>query len=146
MKITPNSQVTTELKITSEKGDVFVDTSVNKQPVVYQSGQGQMIPAVEAKLMDMAEGETFSFTLEADDAFGQRQEGANKEVPKTVFENPDQLQEGMPVTAVSNDQAVFVTVVKINEETVELDLNHPLAGQRVTVEGTIVKVEDQPAH
>ncbi len=120
-------------------GSVF-DSSLQREPLQFKLGNGQVIPGFEEAVLGMQVGETKTVTIKADQAYGQKRAELiitleKEKIPAEL--NPqigDQLQMKQPDGA-----AVIVTVISINEKTITLDANHNLAGKDLTFELTLVE-------
>jgi len=127
-----------------------IESTEGKQPLVFLSGKGQMLPDFEANVAHLNVGDTFSFGIAFDKAYGPRSEEAVIELPHDMFMHEGKL---VPEVAVGNvlpleDQNGHVNpakVLSINENTVTVDVNHPLAGQDLHFTGNIVEVREATA-
>jgi FKBP-type peptidyl-prolyl cis-trans isomerase SlyD len=117
-------------------------------PLKFYFGSGQMLPAFEAALLGLAEGSSFSFTLEAADAYGQIDSNLIREIPFSempeseqfpdrVYESGDRLVFNMGRT---NEQ--LATVTEVLEASVLVDFNHALAGKDLHFSGQVLYVRE----
>jgi FKBP-type peptidyl-prolyl cis-trans isomerase 2 len=106
-----------------------IDSNVGGEPMVFHSGAGEMLPALEEALLKMAADETASITLTEDQAYGPITELAFKEFPLDMI--PEEARQiGRKVISHTPDGSeTMVDVVDIKGDKVVLDFNHPLAGQ-----------------
>jgi peptidylprolyl isomerase len=124
---------------TLSDGSVF-DSSLEREPLQFKLGNGQVIPGFEQAVLSMNVGETKTVTIPADQAYGQRRDELVLVVEKEKLPadlNPktgDKLQMRQP-----NGSPVIVVVTDINEKTITLDANHALAGKDLTFELTLVE-------
>ncbi len=89
----------------------------------------------------MEVGETKTSRIDADEAYGPRREDLLLDVPREQIPSEIDLQVGQQLTLQQpNGQAVPVTVAEFSDETVTLDANHPLAGEALTFELTLVEI------
>jgi FKBP-type peptidyl-prolyl cis-trans isomerase 2 len=111
-------------------GTIF-DSSLTegREPLVSVLGQGQLIPGFENGLVDMVVGETKTIEIEPENAYGQRIEQLISEVSKSQV--PEGVGVGETLQGMSPQGPIMVKVVEINESTVLLDANHPLAGEKL---------------
>lgn len=115
------------------------DSSTNRGPVEITIGGGQVIPGFEDALVGMAEGEVKTITLEPDDAYGPRDNGLIHIVERTrIPANIDLNVETMVQASEPGGGTVQLRIVEFDDETVTLDANHPLAGEALTFEVTLV--------
>ncbi len=145
MTETKKNVITVDYKLFKDTKDgEMIETTEGKEPLVFMSGVGQMIPDFEKNVAELNVGDTFSFPVKAENAYGLRNEEAIVELPKDMF-----MQDGKLVAEVAvgnilplQDQSGNVhpaKVVSINDETITMDVNHPLAGQDLYFTGTVVE-------
>jgi len=125
-----------------ENGDLcFKNEEENYIEIVV--GEGKFFPVVENELKDMNEGETKTILLEPKDAFGPYINDLVLEVPKDVFRSDVELDVGSRVKIdAPSGKTYYGTVTKLTEETLTLDLNHPLAGKKIMITITINSIEE----
>ena len=123
-----------------DKTGNVLDSSQKGEPMAVLTGHNQIIPGLEAELLQMKEGETKNVLVESENAYGPRQENLTQEVPRS--ELPQDISKGQMFSVSTDDSGEpthLVTVVDFDDEKVTLDANHPLAGQdlafEVSVEG-----------
>lgn len=115
------------------------------QPLTYLHGNNAIIPGLEKALTGKAVGDRFTITIAPQDAYGEyHQEGVNT-VPREQFKGVEDIQPGMQFEANANGQAMLVTVTKVEENSVTIDANHPLAGQTLTFDIHVVEVRSATA-
>ena len=107
-------------------------------------GFGLVLPALEAGIEGWPEGAKRTLTLKAEDAFGERDPKAVLEVLRDEF--PDDVTEGDVFDAEEDDSAeapggmVLLRVLEVTPDSVILDRNHPLAGQKVRFDVEVLEV------
>lgn len=113
-----------------EDGTIF-DSSLNegREPLTSTLGQGQLIPGFEQGLIDMLVGETKTIEIEPENAYGEYV----AEMITTVAKNqvPETIQVGETLQGNTPNGPIIVKVLEVNEDTVTLDANHPLAGKKL---------------
>ena len=124
-----------------EDGSIF-DSSLNegREPLEVTVGQGQLIKGLEDGLFDMSEGETKTVEIEPSEAYGEINIELINSVPRANV--PEGVQEGEMLQGEGPMGAVNVKVVEVNEETVVLDANHPLAGKKLIFELEVVSISE----
>ena len=129
-KIDLNSSVTVNYTGKLEDGTVF-DTSLTegREPLSVTLGQGALIPGFENSLIGMGVGESKTIEINPEDAYGQINEEAFVDVPKDKV--PENVEVGMMLQTFGPAGVSVVKVLEINEETVKIDANHPLAGKKL---------------
>jgi len=126
MPIEENQNVTLnyELKLNDE----IIDTNMDKEPIEFVYGSGQLINGLELGIKDMKEGETKIIKVSPKDAYGEYDEELSELVDISEFEGID-LQIGMVLEAENEKKEVLrATVTDVTKEHVTVDYNHPLAG------------------
>ncbi|MEK9499867.1 FKBP-type peptidyl-prolyl cis-trans isomerase [Gaopeijia maritima] len=133
---------TVHIHYTGRLGDGTVfDSSRDRDPLSFTLGQGQVIPGFEAAVAGMETGESKTTEIPSGEAYGPRRPEMEMSVPRTQLPegmNPEvgqQLQMQTP-----DGQAVPVRVTGTSDEAIDLDANHPLAGQDLIFDIELVKV------
>ncbi len=128
---------------TLDDGTKF-DSSLDRgEPIEFTCMAGQMIPGFDAAVNDMAVGETKTVRIPAKDAYGEYSEEMIQKVP--VSQVPG--VEKMPLNQTfylqgPGGQPIPTRVTEIVEGVATFDMNHELAGQALTFEITLVRVDD----
>ena len=121
-------------------GSVF-DSSVGREPFEFTIGQGMVIPGFENGVMGMAEGESRTLNIPAEEAYGLHREDLLAVVERSQMPANIDLKIGMALQARAPDGgATSVIVRSINVEKVTLDFNHPLAGKDLIFELNLIKI------
>lgn len=120
-------------------GNVF-DSSRTRDPLEFEVGKGMIIPGLEEAIEGMEVGEKKDVFLEADQAYGQRDENLIVDVPKDKLPEGLEPEKGMPLR-VKNSQGrdMQVIVADVAEDSVKIDANHPLAGRDLDFEIEIME-------
>ena len=126
-----------------DDGAVF-DSSQGGTPLAFTIGDGQVIPGFESAIVGMAVGETQTVRIACADAYGERQSDGVMDVPRDEFPDDMPLEIGSSVQGQQEDgEVVTFTIVAATDDAVTLDANHPLAGQDLTFELTLVSIAGQ---
>ncbi|NBU82975.1 MAG: peptidylprolyl isomerase [Flavobacteriaceae bacterium] len=138
-KVETNSSVKVNYTGRLEDGTIF-DSSIveGREPLDVQLGQGQLISGFEKGLIGMAEGEKKTIEIESPEAYGDPNEEFINEIPKANV--PEGVQVGETLQGMGPMGPVNVKVVAVNEETVTLDANHPLAGKKLIFDLEVVSI------
>jgi peptidylprolyl isomerase len=125
---------------TLEDGTVF-DTSLGREPIEFTLGAGEMIPGFEEAVLGMEIGETKTFTIPPEEAYGPRYDELIMEVPLSDLPEGLDPEVGQQLQSTRSDgQMIIVTVVEISETSITVDANHPLAGKDLTFEIELVSI------
>lgn len=148
---TQNKYIAVSYKLyTSAPGEEpeLVEETAEGEPFIFISALGMTLDAFEAQISPLAEGDSFDFTLSPDDAYGDYDEAGRQSLPKNVFEINGKIDsrfifEGAVVPLAGADGARFNgTITEIGEETITVDLNHPLAGKSLNFKGSVLATRE----
>lgn len=145
MKVAAGKHVHIQYTLKNDAGEVL-DSSEGRGALGFTAGAGEIIPGLEAALMGKEEGDHVEVTIAAKDAYGERVAEAVQEVPKAQFAGIPDLQVGMPLQAQTPEGVLTVFVAAINDNTVVIDGNHPLAGETLHFSVDIEVVHDAHDH
>jgi FKBP-type peptidyl-prolyl cis-trans isomerase SlyD len=141
MQIATHKVVSIDYTLTDKEGSVL-DSSEGRGPLTYIHGIGQLISGLEASLEGKSAGDALKVEVAPADGYGEWDPEKIAEVPRDQFTGIDDLKVGMQFSAHGEAGEQIVTVSKIEEDTVTVDANHPLAGQALTFDVKIVGVRD----
>ena len=139
--------VTYDLRTDGFEGQI-VESATEENPLKFIFGIGMMLPAFEAQLEGLEQGDTFQFKLSADDAYGQPNPENILDIPIQAFDvdgkrQNDLLQVGNVIPMQDNEGNQFYGEIKeIGEDTVKMDFNHPMAGKDLYFIGKVIEVRD----
>lgn len=149
MKVAENTVVLIDYTLTDNDGDV-IDTSEGAGPLAYLHGAGNIIEGLEEALLGKQAGDEVKASIEPAKAYGERHDEMKQDVPKELFGGVENIEVGMQFQSETDQGPVMVTVVAIEEDTVTVDGNHPLAGVHLNFDVTIREVreasEEELAH
>ena len=141
MAVQSGSTVSVHYKGTLKSGEVF-DSSEGRQPLEFTVGSGQVINGFDKAVLDMNPGETKTVDIKVDDAYGERSSEALISIPRTEFPDDITPEVGQELQMSDDQGHVFpVVIAEVADDHVVLDANHPLAGQDLTFEITLVSVQ-----
>lgn len=122
-------------------GTVF-DSSEGRDPLEFTLGAGMVVPGFEKAVLGMVEGEKSTNTIVAAEAYGDHKSELMADVPKDRFPDDLEYEVGTRLQVQSQDgRATAVVVAEINDDSVKLDGNHPLAGKDLTFEIELVEIK-----
>ena len=124
-----------------ENGEVFAD-SKDGEPLEFILGSGEVIPGLESGIIGMKAGETKTISVPPEEAYGPRHEELVIDVKKSEFPENLTLAIGQQLQIRQSDgDPLRVTVADIDEDTITLDANHPLADCTLTFTILLVAVK-----
>ena len=126
-------------KGTLDDGTVF-DSSEGRDPIEFEMGAGTVIPGFENAVGEMEVDETKSVTIPSAEAYGDVNEDMIGMVPRASLPEDITPEVGLVLSMQSPDGEMPVRIVDMDDENLTLDANHPLAGQDLTFELTLVEI------
>ena len=143
-KVENNMYVSVHYKGTLSNGEIF-DSSEGQMPLEILMGSGQLIKGFEDSLMGMALNEKKTFTLAPEDAYGLRDENQVHKFPRSEVPPDVNPEVGQLIGLQTPDgRQMPARISRIDNKNIELDLNHPLAGQALTFDIEVVGISDIP--
>ncbi|MEJ7577769.1 MAG: peptidylprolyl isomerase [Pyrinomonadaceae bacterium] len=121
-----------------EDGEIF-DSSDDGEPLQFQVGEGEVIKGFDDGVRGMQIGERKTLEIEAEDAYGERVEALVQQVPRGGINLDVEPQAGMQLTLQLPDgNEIPVAITEVTHDQVTLDANHPLAGQKLIFDVTLI--------
>lgn len=141
MKVADKTVVVIDYTLKDNEGSV-IDSSEGAGPLAYLHGAGNIIQGLEEALLGKEAGDEVQASIEPAKAYGDRHEQLKQEVPRELFSGVDDIQVGMQFQSETEQGPVLVTVVDIQDDTVTVDGNHPLAGVHLNFDVTVREVRE----
>lgn len=114
---------------TLDDGNVF-DSSREREPLEFTIGSGQLIKGFEDTVLGMTTGDVRTVKISAADAYGDRKNELLITIDRKQFPDHISPAEGLQLDLKSPDGSVLnAMITTVEEESVTLDANHPLAGK-----------------
>ena len=118
------------------------DSSQGRQPLEFEVGSGMVIKGFDDGVTGMTVGDKKTISIPPEEAYGPRQEEMVIEFPIINFPPDIKPEVGMTLQMHSeNGQELPVVITAINEESITLDANHPLAGQELVFDLELVDIK-----
>lgn len=119
-----------------------IESSARREPLAALIGYGNIIPGLESALIGHQAGARIEVEVPPDQAYGERDPRLAQRVPKKYFADAARLKPGDRATLQTQQGPRRVTVQKVGLSVVDVDLNHPLAGQRLRFVVDVLDVRD----
>jgi|TARA_R110000851_G_scaffold144908_6_gene284208 peptidylprolyl isomerase len=139
MKVTTGHNVKVHYKGTLVDGTEFDNSRVRGETLDFEIGSGRMISGFNNAVSGMSVGQTKTFTLTPEDAYGQRNPNAFQPVPRTAFGPDFEFLVGETIQGNGPAGPFLAKIQELQEENVILDMNHPLAGEELTFEVELIE-------
>ena len=133
--------VVVSLDYTLTVDNEVVDTSEDSEPIVFLQGHGNIIPGLEQALYGLAVGDQKEVVVQPADGYGELDPEAFADVPRKEF--PPQIPMEVGIELQMRDKSGDILDARIDavdEDTVRLDFNHPLAGKQLNFSVTVVSL------
>ena len=117
------------------------DSSVGKEPLEFTIGLGQVIKGLEAHVAGMQPGQKDTVTIPCADAYGPHRAEAIQTLDRAKVPTGIDLRPGTQLQARTSDGGMLpITVVEVDDNSVKVDANHPLAGQDLVFDVELVEI------
>ncbi len=133
------------LYIDGDNGKELVEEATAEQPFYFISGFGFALDAFEEQVKGLEKGQEFNFSLTKDQAYGDYEMEQVLDLDREMFSiNGHFDHEHIYADAVvplqnEEGQRFYGRVLEVGEEKVKMDLNHPLAGETLYFEGSVLE-------
>jgi len=151
METTSNKYITVAYELytfNDENKPELVEKVPVEHPFQFISGMDVTLDSFESKILELNEGDTFDFTLTGDEAYGSYELERVIELGKEVFSvdghfDKERVYAGAVLPLINEDGNRFDGLVKeVKDNTVVVDLNHPLAGLSLHFKGKVVTMRE----
>jgi FKBP-type peptidyl-prolyl cis-trans isomerase SlyD len=145
--------IVVSLDYTLSVDNEVIDTSDGAEPIQFLQGHGNIIPGLEQALYGLAKGDRKEVVVSAADGYGELDPEAYADVPREEFPPQIPMEVGIELQLKDKSGEILdARIDAVNEETVRLDFNHPLAGKQLNFSVQVVdlrhpsKVELEHGH
>ena len=143
--VQPGSFLTLHYRLAGPAGDII--NTFDDKPATLSLGTGELSPAMESRLIGLAEGARQTFEIPPGEAFGERNPEMQQWVARRLLDelgDPDEqyaVGDVVQFPTPDGQHKYAGSVQQVREDgAVLFDFNHPLAGQRVTFEVHVIGV------
>ena len=126
---------------TLEDGTQF-DSSSGREPLAFELGSGQVIPGFEKAVEGMSVGDNKTVNIPAEEAYGPHNQQMVQDVPRSALPEDLTPEIGMGLQAQGPDgQVANLVVTAVEEDSITVDGNHPLAGKALNFDIELVSID-----
>jgi FKBP-type peptidyl-prolyl cis-trans isomerase SlpA len=137
-----NSRVTLYYRL-GLTDDHLLEENFDAEPMTVTLGRGEMAEGLELALIGLSAGEEQTIDIGPDLAFGFVDETLFRALPRAQFDPDLELEPGLIIEFANEDGDTLPgTILGFDDHQVQVDLNHPLAGQTVRYSVKIVAVDN----
>jgi len=144
MKISKNSVVVMHYAVSDSEG-TLIDSSYDDKPMAIIQGTGYLIPGLEDALEGHKADDKFEVAVSCEQAYGPRHDEYVQTVPKEALAGVEDLAVGTQLRATTDDGEQTVIVIDVQDDTITVDGNHPLAGIDLNFDVEILEVREATA-
>jgi FKBP-type peptidyl-prolyl cis-trans isomerase SlyD len=136
-----------ELRVNAKDGQL-VEKVENDRPLEFIYGTGNMLKDFESNLTGLKVGDSFDFSINAENAYGPVNNDMIVDLPKDIFKIDGKIDENLlvlnKVVPMRDQQGNHLNgkIIEILDELVKMDFNHPLAGDDLYFTGEILNVRE----
>ncbi len=144
MSIAENKVVTLHYTLTDDE-DTVIDKS-DDGSFLYLHGASNIIPGLENALTGKVSGDKLKVTVSPEDGYGERDNTRQESVSREMFPTDAEIEAGMQFHAEGPEgEMMTVTVTGVEDDTVTIDGNHPLAGVQLNFDVKVIDIRDASA-
>lgn len=141
MSVKDNKVVAIHYTLTLDDGTI-VDTTTGNGPLEFIFGTGLVIKGLEKALFEKNVGDSFKVSVNPEEAYGFERMENIKTIEKSHFEDPDSIKIG---TQFQVESGAIAVVTNVTNDSVSLNLNHPLAGKILHFDISVEDLRDATA-
>ena len=124
-----------------EDGQVF-DSSLEREPLEFTLGQGQLIPGFENGILNMSVHQKKTIHIPSAQAYGQVQDELFQEIPRKELPEDIQPEKDMGLVSRTPDgREIQLVVSEVKPESIIVDANHPLAGKDLIFDIELLEIK-----
>ena len=134
---------------TEQEGErELMERATKEHPLSFIFGMGMMLEAFEKNIEGLIAGDKFSFSLSPEEAYGEYIQENVTELPKKIFEvdgkfDEEKVGEGMTLPMMDTQgNRLMGSVLEVKPDVVVMDFNHPLAGETLYFDGSVIDVHE----
>jgi FKBP-type peptidyl-prolyl cis-trans isomerase SlpA len=141
VKVGENTRVCLHFSLSLADGSV-VDSTFEKSPATFEFGDGQLPDGFQSYLIGLVAGDKDEFMVPPEKSFGMPNPNNRQTMKRSDFSAEMELVEGLMISFADANKSELPGVVKrFDENEVEIDFNHPLAGETLKFIVEIQSVE-----
>jgi len=138
--------VVVSIEYTLKVDNEVVDSSDGHGPLQFLAGHGNIVPGLESEMQGMKIGDSKDVVVAPADGYGEYDEEANMDVPRSQFPEDMPVEVDLELTVRDDSgEGRYARIESIEGETVKLNFNHPLAGDELNFNVKVVALREPTA-
>ena len=122
-----------------------IDSSEGQAPLDYIHGAQNIVPGLEKELTGKQVGDKFHVVVAPEEGYGEYDASLVQAVPRSMFSGVDDIEVGMEFHAQTQQGMQVVEVVEVEEDTITINGNHPLAGKTLNFDIEVTAIREATA-
>jgi len=139
--ITDHKAVEIHYTLTNAAGEV-VDSSLDMDPLPYIHGTESLVPGLEKELVGKSVGDKIVVSVSPAEGYGEVNPEMTQDIPRELFEFDGDIEIGMRFEAEAENGIELVTVIALDDKTITIDANHPLAGETLNFDVKVMSIRE----
>lgn len=135
----PGRTISVEYTLTLDDGTI-AETNVGEQPLVFRQGTQEVLPAFDRRVAGMGVNESREFILSPEEGYGPVRPELRQEIDADLVPGPSRREGAQLVAEEKSGTQHFARVHEVRDDTVVLDLNHPLAGENLHFRVKVLRI------
>ena len=124
-----------------ESGEIFDASEKHGKPLEFEVGAKMVVPGFDNAIKGMEKGKKKSFEISPAEGYGELNPALVQQVPKSALPQDQEPQVGMVLMIASPEGQQFpARITEVKDDSISIDLNHPLAGKKLLFDIEIVDV------
>ncbi len=141
MNVSNNTRVSIHYTLSKPNGDI-IESSRDGEPLDYIHGTDALVPGLEKELAGKSAGDRIVVSIQPEDGYGPRSDQLIQNISRDIFHYDGEIELGMRFQADTGNGIELVTVINIDDKTITVDANHPLAGETLNFTVDIAAVRE----
>ncbi len=125
-----------------DSNDELLESTRGDAPRAVLVGHRGILAGVEDAMLGKQAGDKLNVTLAPEQAFGLRDESLTERLSKKYFQHVKRLVPGLITQVQTKNGPKPVTILKVGSKVVDVDLNHPRAGQTLKFALEVMSVRE----
>ena len=143
---TVQNNVVVSMEYTLHVENEEIDSSQGQDPLQFLVGHSNIISGLEREMIGMKVGESKDVVIAPAEGYGEFDEEALMDVPRSAFPKDMEIEEGSELTVRDDSgQSRYARVDMIEGDNVVLNFNHPLAGDELHFNVKVVGLREPTA-
>ena len=120
----------------------ILDSNEGEEPLYFIQGLGNIVPGLEKALAEKSEGDRLEVLVKAAEGYGEYDKNLVRRVPRDKLKNFGNPKKGAMIRSQSPDGEQIFVITDVTATHVQLDGNHPMAGQDLYFDIRITEIRE----